>query len=406
MGSGVLSLGRPRKRPGEGDARDRTGTFTDLGSGPLRLPPVNQSPEPNATASRQPTLCKAARLRYLLGIAAQPHRFRGRAVLRVDKLVRAALLAVRGFVMAGDQSDEPCARVFISCGQMKGSDEVSIAHNIRDRLFEMGFDPYIAVEEQTLDGLKENIFKQLSNSEYFVFIDFKREQLSNAVPHVHRGSLFSHQELAIASYLGIEVLAFQESGVKPDDGIIRFLQVNATPFSDRHLLPNVIADEVRRRRWDPRWKADLILESVPAQFSDTLIGDTRKLARFFHIIVRNRHRCRVARNCYVYLEDAVKLEPERRILFKKAEFKWAGYSQPNASILPGGARAFDAFFILHESPLLLGYNTFATGTDFIPRIEGEGKYRLKYLVLADNFPESRRSFVLDLNPSLQATALV
>ena len=168
----------------------------------------------------------------------------------------------------------------------------------------------------------------------------------------------------------------------------------------------MIADEVCRRGWDPRWKADLILERNPGQFSDTLITDTGKPAWFFHIIVHNRHRSRVARNCYVYLEDAVKLEPERRILFKKAEFRWAGYSQPNASILPGEGRAFDAFFILQESPLLLRFNTFATGTEFIPRIEREGRYRLTYLVLADNFPKSRSSFVLDLNSSLQATTLV
>ena len=41
---------------------------------------------------------------------------------------------------------EPRARVFISCGQMKGSDEVMIASKIRDRIEVLGFDPYIAVD--------------------------------------------------------------------------------------------------------------------------------------------------------------------------------------------------------------------------------------------------------------------
>src|SRR5438477_12554495 len=114
--------------------------------------------------------------------------------------------------------DEPRARVFISCGQSRGSDEESTASDIATRLRELGFDPYIAVQEQTLRGLKENIFEQLAKSEYFVFVDFKREQLANSGPPIHRGSLFSHQELAVASYLDIDLMAFQESGGKHDDG--------------------------------------------------------------------------------------------------------------------------------------------------------------------------------------------
>jgi hypothetical protein len=66
------------------------------------------------------------------------------------------------------------ARVFISCGQAKGSNEVSIAKGISGRLERLGFDPYIAVGEQTLTGLTENIFKRLGVSEYFVFVDFLR----------------------------------------------------------------------------------------------------------------------------------------------------------------------------------------------------------------------------------------
>jgi hypothetical protein len=64
------------------------------------------------------------------------------------------------------------ARVFISCGQSKGTSEIDIAHRIAERLEEEGFDPYVAVEEQTLVGLTENIFGRLRNSEYFLFVDF------------------------------------------------------------------------------------------------------------------------------------------------------------------------------------------------------------------------------------------
>ena len=100
------------------------------------------------------------------------------------------------------------AKVFISCGQRKNTDEVMIADQISNRLSQKGYEPYIAVQQQSLNGLKENIFNELSTSEYFVFIDFKREfiafdkeALSKSIEY--RGSLFCHQELALASYLDI-----------------------------------------------------------------------------------------------------------------------------------------------------------------------------------------------------------
>jgi len=323
--------------------------------------------------------------------------------------------------MAKGETAEARARVFISCGQNKASDEVSIALGIRDRLQELGFDPYIAVQEQSLRGLKENIFEQLRESEYFVFVDFKRERLCGFSADsilawclrslkpgnpVHRGSLFYHQELAIASYLDMPVLAFQELGVKRDDGILGFLQTNAIPFTDRNLLPNVIADEMQRRSWNPHWKNDLVIERNPAQRSDTRLVDIGKEAGFFHINVRNRHRRKIATNCYVYLEKAISVESGAEIPFKAVEFRWAGYDQPNAHVPPQKARPVDAFFILRDAPTRLLFNTFSTATDFVPRIEAAGQYELTYLVASDNFPIARASFTLSLDTSFDRTTLV
>jgi len=137
------------------------------------------------------------------------------------------------------------SRVFISCGQRKDNEELAIANQIADKLDKMGFEPYIAVGEQSLKGVKENIFKRLEESEYFLFIDFKRERLFKTNEEFvdtndHRGSLFSHQELAIATFLDYEVLAFQEKGVKKDDGILGFIQANCIPFSKRRNLPMLL----------------------------------------------------------------------------------------------------------------------------------------------------------------------
>ncbi len=49
----------------------------------------------------------------------------------------------------------------------------------RDRglLKSLGFEPYVSVGQSSLEGLRENIFRQIINSEYFLFVDFKREQI-------------------------------------------------------------------------------------------------------------------------------------------------------------------------------------------------------------------------------------
>jgi hypothetical protein len=311
------------------------------------------------------------------------------------------------------------ARVFISCGQTKDSGELETAHKISERLKELGFEPYIAVDEQTLRGLKENLFPRLQDSEYFVFVDFKREKL---VPRLrrttgmvwsrnlqHRGSLFSHQELALASFLDLQLLAFQEKGVKQDDGILRFLQANAIPFTDRNLLPNLIVNEVQKRKWNPHSRTELVLERDPEQYADhqVLNGAVVEPRRYYYFEVRNLHHRKTATNCYAYLEKALKLDrPPTEIPFKNVELKWSGYVLPNAHILPKAARPVDAFAILHRLPTHLGLVSFSDSLAFgRPPIQSAGEYELHYAVVSDNFPIARASFVLSLSDELDRTKL-
>ena len=296
------------------------------------------------------------------------------------------------------------ARVFISCGQNKKTNEVTIAGQIRERLEKLGFDPYIAVEEQTLRGLKENIFRQLSTSEYFLFVDFKREKLENE--NVHRGSLFSHQELALASYLDIEVLAFREAGIKAEDGIMGFLQANAISFAeaDRHLLPDLI--ESRARMWDPNWRNEIVLKRDVGQYTDAHVRNlNNRLGRYFQIGVKNLHKEKVATNCYAYLEKAIKLDHLNEIPLNTVELKWEGYLFPNAHILPNTTRRFDALRVMHDNPTDPQFIIFSDYTGFDPPIRGEGRYELRYVVVADNFPPARGTFNLKLSSSLCSTRL-
>ena len=61
----------------------------------------------------------------------------------------------------------PQARVFISCGQRPEARETEVAAAVATALANEGFSPYVAVRQQTLQGLKENIFEKIEEAEYF-----------------------------------------------------------------------------------------------------------------------------------------------------------------------------------------------------------------------------------------------
>jgi hypothetical protein len=305
---------------------------------------------------------------------------------------------------------QPRARVFLSCGQNKDSTESSTAAAIATILSNNGFDPYIAIQEQTLRGVTENIYQQLKKSEYFIFIDFKREEIVvNGPDATYRGSLFSHQELAIASYLDIPVLALQERGVKANDGILGFLQANAISFSDtdRHLLPSVVAAQIRERGWDPRSRREITLERSPGEFTDPRVMSIpgAPLGRFFHIEARNYHRDRAATNCYAYLTSIRNTNAGINIPVPQTELKWAGYTFPNAAIAAGSSRSIDAFWIRHADPTRLQFNMFTDASDYLPQVAGAGDYELQYMVIADNFPPAHCAVMLHLDGLLDQTTL-
>ncbi len=304
--------------------------------------------------------------------------------------------------------EKPRARVFISCGQSKNSDEEATAAAVRKTLEDLGFEAWLAYQQQTLSGVKEHIFQKLDNSEYFVFVDFRREQLGRT--GVYRGSLFSHQELALASYLGIDVLAFREVGVKKLDGLLSFLGGEAIEFEHKRTLPNKIAKEVRKRirngKWNPHWRNEIVLESKPTHTD--FPSEKGLLRRFFNISALNRHRNKVATNCYVYLERATRLDPSEPIpLHHTFELQWEGFRLPYANILPGQFRRFNAFCIPFDSPTRLQFSgLFSDWPGLFPDIQSAGRYNLDYLVLSSNFPPARRSFRLTLAPVLDSTTLV
>jgi hypothetical protein len=311
---------------------------------------------------------------------------------------------MKDFLMSNEQ---PQAKVFISCGQRKLTDEFEIAEKIADELIGLHYKPYIATTNQTLSGIKESIFPELESSDYFLFIDFKREQLDNG--KLCRGSLFSHQELAVASYLDKEVIAFQEEGVKQRDGLMGVLLSNTIPFSDRQQLPNLVAAEVDRR-WRPNWKNQLVLvreadehTDVPTWRENPQTGMSElSTRRFFHITVKNLNPRKMAINCYIYLEKVQQLAETGKIEIpiKTIEFKWEGYILPNAVIAAGQARSFDAFHVFKDDLRRIRFQTFSDSETVIPKITGAGDFLLTYGVVSENFAHAAQTFQLHISDQI------
>lgn len=301
----------------------------------------------------------------------------------------------------------PRPRVFISCGQR--CDELVTANAIKRRLHKLGFEVFVALQEQTLEGVKEHIFKSLANSEYFIFVDFMREQ-PGGTDH-YRRSLFSHQELAVASYLGVEVLAFREAKppAKEPEGLLAYIMGNATTFTDRATLPDKIGREVEKRlksgRWKLHWRNELVLERRTKK-PDHSDGVPIR-SKFFGISVHNLHPDRAATNCYAYLERATHVGTGKKIQDPHTfELKWEGYTLPNANIPPGKSRQFDALSIRYDCPTKVQFlNNILDWIGQFPSIEGKGHYELDYLVLSDNFSAARGTFILNLASQISATSL-
>lgn len=284
------------------------------------------------------------------------------------------------------------ARVFVSCGQNTQNDEIALAKRIAQLLDSLGYDPYVAVSEQTLRGVKENIFARLSESEYFLFVDFKRELLPDGN---HRGSLFSHQELSIAAYLDKPMIAFHEQGVRLE-GVLAFVQGNCTNFTNRNEILPLIAEKVSKN-WQPDWRNQITIVRDSNQFADALHIHPQfpkgQPVRYFHLEVKNDHCSKTAFNSYAYLEKIIDVKTGKAVDLKLVELKWRGVIFPNVVIPYKSSRELDAFLVYHDSPAQLRLGAFTDSPEHVKLLR-PGDYELAFVVHSQNFGVTSSTFSL------------
>lgn len=308
------------------------------------------------------------------------------------------------------------AQIFLSCGQNPDFGEPPFFELVEQKIKSLGFDCYVAAHKQSPRSIRENVFKQLEESDYFVFIDFKREEMKDKAGNViSRGSLFSNQELALASFLEMEIMLFQEDGVQRD-GMLNAIQGNATSFSDRNKLPDLIAGEIRRRQWTTQTRNTLALSvysNSPPRLNQTKTDG--RFSRPFHIKVENLHHRKDARNCFAYLDEVVDLNSNRNISkdekWETVEFKWAGTRLASVRIAPKPSyRNFDAVWLFVNQQQQIGMGFFNSVvpalTDYFPHQLRPGRYRLTFVVVSDNFDPVRKSFIFEFGQTLESGKLL
>lgn len=275
-------------------------------------------------------------------------------------------------------------KIFISCGQTKDSVEADIAKQIEGELINLGFDTYLAIEQHTLKGLKENIFKHLVDSEYFLFIDFKREKLNNSGNF--RGSLYTNQELAIASFLEKEVIAFQQKGILHIDGMLSSLQLNPIEFNNRekNKLPDLIEQQIKQSGWNHQWKNKLSISVQPHYDDAHKVGGD--VGRHYFLRIDNLHKDKIAFNCTAYVKSIFCKTTNLPIPTETVELKWAGSLVATVTIMPKSYRLLDAFLVLKSRPDLLIFSSFSDSLRHLPPLSGIGEYEIVYIVVSENFP--------------------
>lgn len=309
------------------------------------------------------------------------------------------------------------SRVFLSGGLWKGAERrtmVAVERAVR----KLGFDPYLATREQTLAGLNENVLRRLEESEYFLFVDFARPlPARKVVPPVRWGfprSLYSHQELAVATYLRLDPLIFQEKrpfdAGDSSDGFLRFLQGNCTPFADRAELPQIVTREInrrlRQRAWRRNWQRGVSLHLPSPPTTEALDTDLGGAAtRYYHMEVQNGDWRRTVWHCAVHVTRIKSLTTRAVSEPRPVELKFDSVRASDVLIPAGGHRKFAVLRMPYDRRVLrpfiatphsrtyalLDFNVFLSdyrGTYAEYMLGGPGTYEVTLRVSTDLFGEA------------------
>jgi hypothetical protein len=299
------------------------------------------------------------------------------------------------------------ARVFVSCGQ-RGTSERQTARRIRTLVGALGFCPYLAFEAHSSKSLTEGIYGHLRTAEYFLFVDFARESLDGGP--TRRGSLFSNQELAIASFLELDSLFFVESLAEQRAGILGVVQGNPIEFPQGTDPIPVIECGIREALWQPIQRRGLHVGRSPGQRGDALLGGADP-ARYFELQLRNLHHRTFATGCMVRVLEIRDLTNDVVRVPDLVEMKFKHITWPVVSLAPQSMREFDGMLIRHASPseAILGVLNipYVDSGSIVAQhtIYGPGDFEIDIVVYSREFSPARSTLLIHLGQRLDEATL-
>lgn len=293
------------------------------------------------------------------------------------------------------------AKVFISCGQ-RTSEEKSIGTQLVSYFTKRGFEPYFAEEIHSFKGLTQSIYDNLRTSEYFVGINFKRDKgWSLFRSKDDYGSLFVQQELAIASYREVELVAFHQPGIKLS-GVAKYLHVNSIEFNSfKDIILNL---DRLTKKWDAQSKNQFRLLFGNDHLNVKLEQQSGNMvhivqSNWYHVIVENLSSVFTAKNCYSFVESIYDVTNKKDI-FGKNEYKneliWSGTGRIIANIPYKTKKDIDAIYTIHGSKQWL-FQEINTSTLYrYPQVP-DGHYKIIYTIHSDNIPEAKIEVEISLS---------
>jgi hypothetical protein len=285
------------------------------------------------------------------------------------------------------------ALVFLSCGQRPGERE--LAREIQEMIErEFHLKCYNADSRQGFEDVM-SITEHLARSDYYLFIDFKRD---GPVPV----SIFTHQEFALARGWQIkEMLAFKEKGL-PKYGMLSYVLAHPTEF-ERHTLVERVREEIGKKGWNASYSRNLLAGRIEASTATPYGYPNREThdEEIWRVFIENRRSDQAALDAIGILDsmesNGALTKPDRTFL------KWAGQQAYQKTIFPQDDADIDAFAIRVD-----GSGVFLhSARDVYPRraiITEPGCYKLRYFLYAHGFPPTDFTITLKYAGPKRSTA--
>lgn len=299
-------------------------------------------------------------------------------------------------------------KIFISCGQAT-ADEKKVAADLETWLKGKGFNPYVAIQTQSLQDVNSDIIENLKLSDYYIFIDFRRDKISKLkFCHAeYRGSLFTNQELAIAYLLEFQhVIYLRENKVRLE-GLGQYLLSNAWIFKNKSDVVPLIQEEMNKRTWEKTYSRHFVvsgpIDAGQWPFRDHTGASVRQI---WHISVENRRTDLAAFNAVARLDKITVPNGSTGNSRDRSFLKWAGKKEAfHNTILPIDQANFDCLSIDVANPFCVYLHSEEDRHPRQPVISHVGLYILHYELLAIGFPKTNFDIEINLTGNINTTTL-